>query len=114
MIIRINLSPKSEEYHQGLLLVKVKKNTAPLPAMRMAATGLLPADTAPGLSALDNLERAGMVKRVTPLVPEDEDQIATRGMLGALNILHEAATASVNGTHLNSGVSLVEVNRDTD
>ena len=100
-------------YHEGMMVVKMRPSAE---ALAMTATvrgapemlvGL------PGLSALSVFDRAGMVKRVVPLARQPEQErvlMGTRSVVAAL-----AATAGPPPTpDPNAGVSLVELERDSD
>jgi subtilisin family serine protease len=100
-------------YHEGMVVVKMRPSAE---ALAMTATvrgapemlvGL------PGLSALSVFDRAGMVKRVVPLARQPEQErvlMGTRSVVAAL-----AATAGPPPTpDPNAGVSLVELERDSD
>ena len=67
----------------------------------------------PGMSALSLFERAGMVKRVTPLARPVEEE---RMILAAPGITATIASTvgGLSTTDFNSGVSLVELERDAD
>jgi subtilisin family serine protease len=91
------------EYHDNLLLVKVLPSAATAPTT-FAAGGLL---GAPGLSALNLLERAGSIKRVVPLGPAPGP--ATFGALATL-----AASVQGEGPTLLTGVNLIELDAETD
>jgi len=113
-------------YHQDLLIIKVRSTAPAFASLGMAATfaaeGLR---DFPGLSALATLERAGLIKQVTPLARETNLQATGREAIGAaspMSIL--AATADAVRAAIeapasatadrNAGVSLVQLELGTD
>src|SRR5215208_5380418 len=100
-------------YHEGMLLVKTRPAAGALAAAAAGgdlAEGLI---GAPGLSALAVLDRAGLVRRVTPLTRRADEERAILGAGGVVAALAEAAPSAVTSDP-NAGVSLVEVERDSD
>jgi subtilisin family serine protease len=96
-------------HHEGLLLVKMRPNSAPAVA---AATAMSASATTVGLSALSFYERAGMIKRVVPLHQHDERSVQGPGV-SALSAL-AAATGSAPEGQVSGGVSFIEMTSGTD
>ncbi len=113
MITNPFTSAELAAHHDGMLLLKVRPPAGPL-----AARGLThdPTDgpwSPPGLSALARLERAGMIKRVTPLAgapPRGPGPPQARGVLAALG----EATGQAPPWDANAGVCIVELERERD
>jgi subtilisin family serine protease len=102
-------------YHEGMLLVQAH----PAPAAAAGAPGIAalaaggPAN--PGMAALAYYERAGMVKRVTPVtrVPTEPDALPSSVGRGAVSTMMAAAAAPTR-RRSQAGISLLELQRDED
>lgn len=99
------------QHHEGMLLVKMRSSMARFaPAVRVASM----APDTPGLSAVEALEKRGMVKRVTPLF--------NRGNAEAVPTLASASTSAAFGTMAmeaetagaGAGTCMVELESDAD
>ena len=118
MYIPVNPTVSLPAYHEAMLLVKFRSSAAPIIATAAASlrssgprdlSGLL---TSPGLSALSGLERIGMIKRVTSISTPTRT-IQPRGLGSVLTNL-ATTPADVPVAAPTAGVSLVEVQRDSD
>lgn len=98
-------------YHPGMVEVKFRTDMGPVAASMVMGAG--PAMTrasasgSPGAGALLAFERAGMIRRVTPLVDSDTASVASAEtpMLSALS----ASVRPRAGNDPNMGVSLIEL-----
>jgi subtilisin family serine protease len=98
------------EYHDGMLIFKMRTDS-PMGVMAMAAPALVDGAASPGLAALADLERAGLVKNVTALA-EPGAAAAPMGMAGMMGPL-AAAAAIAPADSPSAGVSLVELTNDS-
>src|SRR6185436_10621934 len=95
-------------YHSGLLLVKMRRDHAPWRGM--ASFRGLDAVQHPGLSALDELGRAGLVRRVTPLSQGSELRPTGASMVRAF-----AASLDDQATNApDDGANIVELEPETN
>lgn len=105
-------SNSRQEYHEGMLLVQLRSQPpfAPMIAANLAAV----ASTSSGVSAMAFYERAGLIKRVTPVArPGIDSQLAFRaGGIGATSAVFAAAAAKSETP--GDGLSLVELERHED
>jgi hypothetical protein len=96
-------------YHSGMLIVKMRPsaaNLAPLAGGRHVMTSMT---ETPGVSALTMFDRAGLVKRVTPIVSqtETESPMPPRGVVAALAM----SARSEDADHTNAGLNLMVYSR---
>src|SRR5581483_11928341 len=92
------------EYHENLLLVRVRSSAAAL-AAALPATMML---GAPGFAALATLERAGLIKQVTPLAVAPPPR-----PVGVAVALASAATPG-DGDNPLAGTSVIELEEGVD
>ena len=111
MIKTVFSSANRPEYHENSLIVKLRSTARPRRAG--AAAFMISATDAPGLSALSDLERGGLIKRVTPLSRTSERRAARSGARMGVSAMLAAEPAS-DSLDLNAGVHLIEVERTGD
>jgi hypothetical protein len=100
-------------YHEGILILKVRPTIAPL-AAALTTTGAAESLLASaGMSALSLFERGGMVKQVTPLARQADQERTILAAPGAAAII-AGTTGGPSAEDPNAGVSLVELERDAD
>jgi len=100
------------EYHEGMLIVKVRSSSSLRSALTATAARSNVLDSH-GISALSTFERAGLIKRITPITPSRQEQSLSPSGRGVITTL----AASLEGTSpndINSGVNIVELERDED
>jgi hypothetical protein len=101
-------------HHEGMLVVKVRDESlsgdAPLPMGAASAMSL--SSLSPGLGALSFYERAGRIKRVTPLRRETEQVTRPLG-ISAVSALTFAPDAPAE-SKASKGVSIIELERGQD
>jgi hypothetical protein len=100
-------------YHEDMLIVKLRPTaTAPLTAATTLSAAALPLATSPGLSALAVYERAGLIKRVTPLGQQRASPMATglRPTFAALAL----TTAETGKPSPNAGTAIIELHPGTN
>ena len=126
MIKQVFTSAQLPSYHKGMLIMKVRPSVGPMMAAAAAAArpgvrGLgggaaeAAAFTTPGMSVLSMFERGGLIKRVTPLSPQEDEALpamAPRRAMGA--IARSASVRRGRRADSNTGVSVVELERDQD
>ncbi|MBW4570784.1 MAG: S8 family serine peptidase [Tolypothrix carrinoi HA7290-LM1] len=67
----------------------------------------------PGLFALSTFERAGLIKQVTPLARQTEEEMPALGMRRVMTAL-AASAERVPPANSNAGVSIIELERERD
>lgn len=101
------------EYHEGMLIVKLRNTISPMMSFRAVGGPGLSALGSPGLSALDTFERGGLIKRVIPLARRSTTDAAGLGMRSAMAAMSMAAETTAP-TDSNAGVSILELERESD
>lgn len=99
-------------YHEGMLVLKTRPEVRRLAAVAMnGASRSAAVANSPGLSALTVLERAGRIKRITPLSRSAERAVPrSAGRSFAALVASQTEAES----DLNAGVCLLEAERDED
>ncbi|MGB8508208.1 MAG: S8 family serine peptidase [Pyrinomonadaceae bacterium] len=100
------------EYHEGLLIVKVRATTTPMMSFTTTTGMGASALSSPGMSALSIFERGGLIKRVTPLSRSVEDETASG--LRRPTVMMAMSIENAAPTDPHAGVSIVELERDSD
>ncbi len=99
------------EYHEDMLLVKMRPSAAMFATAAALPTVL---SASPGLSVLNVYERAGMIKRVTPL-RQPAGGYSTPAARLPLAVLASSAVPPVAGEpKLTTGTCLIELQKGTD
>jgi subtilisin family serine protease len=110
------VSEQIPDYHEGLLILKVRSLPDAVAPEGAAAAGFSSPEVtealsgSPGLSTLSVFERAGLIKQVVPL-SRPAEQRTSLGPMGAMGIL--AASVEVPPPEdRNAGVNIVQVEND--
>ena len=110
MIRYVFTSADRPEYHESMLIMKMRATAAPPRRAGVRAAAALTDTESPGLSILSAMERNGAIKRITPLAPEAEK----RGPRAAASFGVAALAASARPSESkdpNQGVHLVEMEK---
>lgn len=100
------------EYHEGMLIVKIRSSSS----LRSAVAATRETGSvleSPGIAALSTFERAGLIKKITPIarpIQEESPIIAPQRVMAAI------ATSIERGSpdNVNTGVNIIELERDQD
>ena len=112
-----------EGYHRGLLAIGVRPAARRFSGVRAfsALESASGTPAGPGLSALHQLERAGLIRHVIPLgLPESDEVPPAMAVLGMLGRLSRGVSVGVGEQAVveledpNAGVSLLELEEDAD
>lgn len=101
------------EYHQNLIIVGMQavENSAATFASALASPASVGAGQ-PGISSLQYLERAGMIRRIVPLSRSVSPRRISHGSAGAVaSLFHDGEDVAEDP---NAGVSILELERDQD
>jgi subtilisin family serine protease len=110
MIKYIFTSADRPEYHDSMLIMKMRPTAAQPRRAGVRAAASLSETESPGLSILSAMERGGAIKRITALAPETE----RRGALAAASFGVAAMVASAQPSESrdpNAGVHVVEMEK---
>ena len=110
MIKYIFTSADRPEYHESMLIIKIRPTAVQSRRAGARAAASLSETESPGLSILTAMERGGTIKRITPLAPEAE----RRGTRAAASFGVAAMVASSQPSESkdpNEGVHLVEMEK---
>jgi hypothetical protein len=113
MIKKILTDGTRPEYHEGMLIVKMRNTVSPMMSFNVAGGLAMSALGTPGLSALDTFERGGLIKRVIPLARRRTTETTGLGMLSAMATVAMAVEPAAS-TDSNAGVSILELERESD
>ena len=115
MIRKIAAVSELPEYHDGLLIVKVRPSVAGSSFASVTGERMLGMRSSPGLSALAAFERSGLIKRVVSLSRRSEAATKSLGSLSPIaSFARSAERAESDPTNPSAGVSLLELERDGD
>jgi subtilisin family serine protease len=115
MIRKVTTVSELPEYHDGLLIVKVRPAVAGVSFASLTRERALGMRESPGLSALAAFERSGLIKRVVSLSRRPEIETPALGSLSSIaSFARSAEHAESASTDPSAGVSLLELERDQD
>jgi hypothetical protein len=112
MIRKMMMGSGLPEYHEGLLIVKVRASSTPMMSFRTVAGMGESALSSPGLSALSIFERGGLIKRVVPLSRSVEDETAS-GLRRPM-VMMAMSIEKTTPSDPHAGVNIVELERNSD
>lgn len=103
-------SSQLPEYHEGMLVVKVRTSSNLRSTFTATAASASVLETQ-GMSALSTFERAGLIKRITPIARSSQAQtpsIATGSMMATL----ATSIEGIAPENISSGVNIIELEHD--
>lgn len=113
MIKKIITDGELPEYHEGMLIVKLRESVASMMSFAASSDVGVSALNTSGLAALSAFERGGLIKRVTPLSRPVEEEATALGVRSALGTLTMSADRKYPND-LNARVSVLELERGSD
>jgi subtilisin family serine protease len=102
-------------HHDGMLVVKVRDESlsSAAPMMISAMAEMSASSLSPGLGALSFFERAGKIKRVTPLRRDSERMTQSLG-ISVVSALTFTPTAAAEKSEVHDGISFIELEQNQD
>jgi Subtilase family len=98
-------------YHEGMLIVKMR-SSASIRATSAANFEERSVLESPGISALSTFERAGLIKKVTPLARAEEERSGSG--TGRIMATIASSMERVSVDRIDAGVNFIELERDRD
>jgi hypothetical protein len=100
-------SAQLPEYHEGMLVVKVRASSNLRSTFTATAASANVLETQ-GMSALSTFERAGLIKRITPIARSSQAQTPAGSMMATL----ATSIEGIAPENIGSGVNIIELEHD--